>query len=270
MSNNLNLNGSVALVTGAAHGLGLGMSEALVKRGAYVSLIDIDEEAGNTAITNLEKKYNASGRALFLKCDVTNKDEFEGAFKKIIEKFGKLHIVVNNAAIMTKYLDAWEKAININFKSVVHSTLLSFKYIENTNNKNIAVINISSISALSSTILPVYQATKRAIIEFTRSIGCEYNTRMNNNNIRVMAICPGPTFNIDEDNEDIDMIVEKLKVYITRGETNPNPDRKIVIQSTDYIQNALLHVLANGKSGEVWIAENKDLPRLACLPAVQY
>ncbi|KAE9541057.1 hypothetical protein AGLY_004302 [Aphis glycines] len=256
--------GSVGLVTGGGRGIGFAVVDELLKYGACVSLLDISEETGNKAISELEIKYkSSSSRLLFIKCDVTNKIEFEDAFKKTIEKFGKINIVVNNAGIMTKYITSWELAIDLNYKAVVHGTILGLKYIENKIDRNSAVINIASIVGLSNSILPMYQSTKRAVIDFTKSIGCSFNTKAHDNNIRVMAICPGPTFdgldnNIDEKNS----LEHEVQELITSGEETPNPNRVIIIQNSDYYKAAFLHVMKNGRSGDIWIAENKEPARL--------
>ncbi|XP_060853991.1 15-hydroxyprostaglandin dehydrogenase [NAD(+)]-like [Rhopalosiphum padi] len=263
-SPNGEFDGSVALVTGGGQGLGFAIVDELLKNGAYVSLLDINEAIGNKAISELEIKYKlSSSRLLFIKCDVTNKIEFEDSFKKTIENFGKINIVVNNAGIMSKYITSWELAIDLNYKAVVHGTILGLKYIENKVDRNSAVINVASIVGLSNTVLPMYQSTKRAVIEFTKCIGCSFNTNANGNNIRVMAICPGPTFdgfdnNIDEKNS----LEHEIKELITSGEKTPNPNRVIIIQSTDYFKTAFIHVMKNGQSGDIWIAENKEPARL--------
>ncbi|XP_025194196.1 15-hydroxyprostaglandin dehydrogenase [NAD(+)]-like isoform X2 [Melanaphis sacchari] len=259
------LAGSVALVTGGGQRMGLAIVDELLKNGAFVSLIDINEETGNKAIRELEIKYkSSSSRLLFVKCDVTNKIEFEDSFKKTIEKFGKINIVVNNAGIMTKYITSWELAIDLNYKAVVHGTILGLKYIENKVDRNSAVINIASIVGLSNTVLPIYQSTKRAVIDFTKCIGCPFNMKAHGNNVRVMAICPGPTFdgfdnNIDEKNS----LEHEIKELIINGEETPNQNRVITIQSTDYVKTAFLHAMKNGQSGDVWITENKESARLA-------
>jgi len=125
---------------------------------------------------------------------------------------------------------------------------------------------------------------------------CLYNSKANVNNVRIMAICPGPTFDGFKDDADGKKHLEqKLKVYITSGEENPNPNRVILVQrraffyyyklllssllllrkscltcfawfyyfSIEYIKNAFLHVMKNGKTGDVWIAENEESPRLS-------
>ncbi|XP_022165720.1 15-hydroxyprostaglandin dehydrogenase [NAD(+)]-like [Myzus persicae] len=265
LSSNGELHGTVALVTGGGRGMGLAIVDELLKNGAYVSLIDINKEIRNNAISELEIKYKLSSksRLIFIKCDVTNEIEFEDSFKKTIEQFGKINIVVNNAGIMTKYMTSWELAIDLNYKAVVRGTMLGLKYIENNEDKKSAVINVASIVGLSNTVLPIYQSTKRAVIEFTKSIGCPFNSKATGNNVRVMAICPGATFDGFENNiEGKNALQQEIEDLITSGEEIPNPNRILIIQSTDYYKAAFLHIMKNGKNGEVWIAENEQPPRL--------
>ncbi|KAL5242177.1 hypothetical protein ACI65C_009587 [Semiaphis heraclei] len=271
-SSNGDLHGTVALITGGGQGMGLAIVEELLKNDAHVSLIDISEEIGNNAIHELEIKYksSSSNRLLFIKCDVTNEIEFEDSFKKTIEQFGKINIVVNNAGIMTKYLTSWELAIDLNYKAVVRGTILGLKYIENKVDKNSAVINVASIVGLSNTVMPIYQSTKRAVIDFTKSIGCPFNSKATGNNVRVMAICPGATFDGFENNIEVKNALKlEIEELITSGEETPNPNRILIIQSTDYYKAAFLYVLKNGKNGDIWIAENEQPPRLAHF-SIQY
>nr|BAH72009.1 ACYPI007612 [Acyrthosiphon pisum] len=109
----------------------------------------------------------------------------------------------------------------------------------------------------------MYQSTKRAVIEFTKCIGCPFNLKATGNNVRVMAICPGATFDGFENNiEGKKALEQEIEELITSGEEIPNPNRKLIIQSPDYYKAAFFHVMKNGKNGEIWIAENEEPPRL--------
>ncbi|XP_065919440.1 15-hydroxyprostaglandin dehydrogenase [NAD(+)]-like isoform X1 [Dysidea avara] len=101
----------VALVTGAAKGIGLTISKALLEKRGKVALLDIQEEAGQEACETLRKVYGKD-RVTFYKCDVTSAENLRSVFEKTVAKFGKLDIVVNNAGVVEEI--NWRKAVDIN------------------------------------------------------------------------------------------------------------------------------------------------------------
>ena len=86
----------VAIVTGAAKGIGLGIAKVLSEKGAKVVVVDWDEENGEKTAENLRKK---SRQVIFIKCDVSNEDQVKAMIDKTIETFGQINILVNNAGI---------------------------------------------------------------------------------------------------------------------------------------------------------------------------
>jgi len=111
----------VAIVTGSAQGLGRAMVERLASDGVKVVITDVNEEKINLAVEELTSKgYDVFGA----KCDVTNRDEIRALGEKVIEKYGKLDIIVNNAGItkdssFKKMTDAqWDAVMTVDLKSV--------------------------------------------------------------------------------------------------------------------------------------------------------
>uniref|UniRef100_A0A8C6T295 Uncharacterized protein n=1 Tax=Neogobius melanostomus TaxID=47308 RepID=A0A8C6T295_9GOBI len=184
------LSGKVALVTGAAMGIGRAMTEELLKNGAKAVLLDINTAAGKTLVEALEKKFGKE-KTLFAECNVECEEQLKGKkdLNKAADTFGGIDIVCNNAGILNE--TEWEKMVSIN---LVRSYTI-YLLLKNTQklppNKPLwVIVNTASLAGLGPLpSCPVYTATKHGIIGFTRamalaSLGSDYGVRFN-------ALCPG-------------------------------------------------------------------------------
>ncbi|NWR26881.1 PGDH dehydrogenase, partial [Tachuris rubrigastra] len=178
----MHVNGKVALVTGGAQGIGRAFVQALLGKGAKVAFLDRNSEAGQESKAALDEQFEAQ-RTVFIQCDVTDQEQLKGAFKKVIEHFGRLDIVVNNAGVNNE--KDWESTIQTNLTSVIRGTYLGLKKKKKGNGGNGGVIiNISSLAGLMpAAFQPVYCATKHGVIGFTRSIALAAN--MDNYGVRL-------------------------------------------------------------------------------------
>ncbi|XP_053920703.1 15-hydroxyprostaglandin dehydrogenase [NAD(+)] isoform X2 [Cuculus canorus] len=141
----MHVNGKVALVTGGAQGIGRAFVQALLSKGAKVALLDRNSEAGQESKAALDEQFEPQ-RTVFLQCDVTDQEQLKGAFKKVIEHFGRLDIVVNNAGVNNE--KDWESTIQINLTSVIRGTYLGLEYMRKGHGGDGGVIiNISSLAA---------------------------------------------------------------------------------------------------------------------------
>ncbi|XP_077987190.1 15-hydroxyprostaglandin dehydrogenase [NAD(+)]-like [Glandiceps talaboti] len=184
----MSLTGKVALITGAAEGMGKAIAEEFLKNGAKaVYLADINEKLGQETLENLRSQYGAD-KAVFDKCDVTSKEQLEAAFKGCVDKFGHLDIVCNNAGFLNEF--KWELMLSVNLNAVIEGTYLAVKYMGTQNGgKGGVVINTSSIVGLiPRQYAPIYTASKHGVIGFTRAVAFE--PAIQDNRIRVVAICP--------------------------------------------------------------------------------
>ncbi|MDH5770476.1 MAG: SDR family oxidoreductase [Candidatus Bathyarchaeota archaeon] len=184
------LKDKVAIVTGAGRGIGRGIALSLAKNGAKVVVTDISDE-----IFEVVKEIEATGsQGLAVKCDVTDREQVDGAVKKTLEIFGRIDILVNNAGIypfksfteMTE--EEWDKVMNVNVKGIFNFTKAVLpKMIEQKYGK---IISISSIagSVVGYASLVHYSASKAAVLGFTRSLAIE----VAQHGINVNAVCPGP------------------------------------------------------------------------------
>ncbi|KXJ24289.1 15-hydroxyprostaglandin dehydrogenase [NAD(+)] [Exaiptasia diaphana] len=177
----MQIKGAVALVTGAAKGIGYAFSEALLEHGAAsVRMLDISKQEGQKAQQQLESKYG-SGRAQFDECDVTSKDDLTRCVKSVITDHGKLDILCNNAGIVDE--KNWERTIAINLNAVIQGTFLGMEVMNSG-----VIVNTGSMGGLAPmSLTPTYCASKHGVVGFTRSIA---PVAMKTKSIRVNAICP--------------------------------------------------------------------------------
>jgi len=176
----------VVIVTGGAKGIGGSCSKLFHEAGANVCILDIDEK-GNEFANEL------GDTSLFIKCDVSKKDQVKNAFAQIVEEFGDIDILVNNAGIQTygsvteTTEEEWDRVINVNVKSA----FLCSKYAlpSMLNKGKGCVVNVSSVQAfITQKNVAGYTTSKTAMLGLTRSIAVDYAP-----NIRCVAVCPGTT-----------------------------------------------------------------------------
>ncbi|KAM7299968.1 15-hydroxyprostaglandin dehydrogenase [Ixodes scapularis] len=181
--------GKVALVTGAAAGLGSAIAEALLAEGCKVALLDIDERRGIKTASEFQQKYG-KGSCVFFACDVTNDGQLDECFKDTRSTFGGLDIVVNNAGIFRE--DNWRKVFAINIESVYSGILLGFKHMGKDKGYNGGhVINTASIAGLNvAPASPAYNTSKCAVVAMTRAFGSKLH--LDRHGVKVSCLCPDP------------------------------------------------------------------------------
>ncbi|XP_072446497.1 15-hydroxyprostaglandin dehydrogenase [NAD(+)]-like isoform X2 [Chiloscyllium punctatum] len=140
----MSLVGKVALITGAAQGLGKAFAEILLKNGAKVSLLDISTAVGLKTKTTFDEVYGAQ-QTMFITCDVTSGNQLKDAFKKTIENFLRLDIVCNNAGIADE--TNWQRCLDLNLVSVIRGTYLGLDCMnKKTGGAGGVIINVSSMA----------------------------------------------------------------------------------------------------------------------------
>lgn len=166
------MNDKVAVVSGAAHGIGAATAEILSREGAHVAVTDLREAEGHSVV---ERIKDANGAARFWLLDVSNKDDIARVFGEVTESFGSLDILVNNAGISginkpTHEIDAegWFKVIDVNVNGVFYCTKHAISHMRDAGGGSI--VNLSSIyGIISATDLPAYHASKGAVRLMTRT-----------------------------------------------------------------------------------------------------
>jgi 3-oxoacyl-[acyl-carrier protein] reductase len=182
----INLNGKVAIVTGAGGGIGEATSKLLAEAGCRIVLVDVDEEA----IESVTQKIKTT--TLPLKVNVADSASIKSMVKRVIDEFGSIDILVNNAGITRDALllrmkdEEWKEVLNVNLGGTFNCTREVIKWM--MKQKAGKIVNISSTIGLTGNVGQAnYAASKAAIIGFTKSCAKEVASR----GINVNAICPG-------------------------------------------------------------------------------
>jgi NAD(P)-dependent dehydrogenase (short-subunit alcohol dehydrogenase family) len=185
------LTNKVALITGGASGIGRATAELFAQHGARVAIIDIDAEQGHATVDAIQA---AGGKAIFLRCDVTQAEECQAAVEQTVQAFGRLDILFNNAGIIRRadVLETseaeWDRVMAVNVKSIFLMSKYAIPHLQKADGGSI--INTSSGWGLKGGGKAVsYCASKGAVTNMTRAMAIDHGK----DNIRVNAICPGDT-----------------------------------------------------------------------------
>jgi len=178
------LEGRVAVVTGAASGIGLATARRLAAEGASVVLADLQVEKAETAAREIGK------RATAVRCDVSSEADAEAALETALRRFGRLDVVVNNAGLMVfkpieQHLEEdWLRVLRVDLLGAFFFVKHAFLRMP----RGGVIVNISSIHAIETTPqVASYAAAKAALVSLTRSAALEGKPR----GIRVNAVLPG-------------------------------------------------------------------------------
>ncbi len=186
--------GKVAIITGAAGGLGKAQALLLAKEGAKVVLTDIVEAEPRKTVEEIRR---AGGEAIFVKHDVTREDDWAEVIKQTLASFGRLDALVNNAGILISKaitdmsLEDWRKVTAVNLDGVFLGTKHAAGAMKKSGGGSI--INISSVAGLVGMAgdSSAYAATKGGVRLFTKSSALQLSRLGHDHNIRVNSVHPG-------------------------------------------------------------------------------
>jgi NAD(P)-dependent dehydrogenase (short-subunit alcohol dehydrogenase family) len=208
----MDFTGKVALITGAANGIGRATALAFAKSGAKVVVIDRDS-AGGEATAGIIRQQG--GEATFVAADVTKAADVQAYVKAAIDTYGRIDCFFNNAGIegewkhTADYDEAmFDQVIGINVKGV----FLGLRHVlpEMLRQKSGAIVNTASVAGLVATPgMPAYVASKHAVIGLTKTSAGE----VARDGIRVNAVCPGP--------------VDTRMIHSLEQQINPNDPQSV-------------------------------------------
>ena len=187
----MRLHGKVALISGAARGMGAVEARLFAREGASVVLGDVLEQEGRDVASEIAA---TGARAVFIRLDVTCQSDWEGAVGEAMSRLGKLDVLVNNAGVYLRgYVEEtspeeWDRVMNVNAKGAFLGTRAAIPAMRESGGGSI--VNVSSFNSLvGTTTSAAYNASKAALRLLTKSTAVQYA----GDGIRANVIHPGPT-----------------------------------------------------------------------------
>ncbi|KAB0796093.1 hypothetical protein PPYR_10154 [Photinus pyralis] len=245
--------GKVGLITGGATGIGAAIARNLLEAGLKgIAIVDINERDGLESVSKLNEEFGKSS-SVFIRADVSVREQLDDAFKKTVKTFNNLDIVVNNAGRLED--SEWEATIGINLVGTVNGTILAYEHYLPTykSDDETVIVNISSMAALHRyPLAPIYASAKAGIIALTRSLGC--GPHYKRTKIKTLAICPGITSTAILDvKEDHFLGPAYFRMYQDLLRSSPP-------QPISAVSNAVIKVIKEGRSGSLWAVEHSREP----------
>ncbi|HZP02109.1 MAG TPA: glucose 1-dehydrogenase [Terriglobia bacterium] len=185
----MRLQNRIAVITGAASGIGAATAIRFAEEGAAVCLADVDSEGGQAVARKIEA---AKGKVMFREVDVSNETQVKGLMDSVVQEFGGLDILVNNAAVFlygtveTTTAEDWDRILGVNVKGYAFCAKHAVPHIRRRGGG--AIVNVGSVSSfIAQPQFVPYSTTKGAIMQLTRCMAYDHAP----DHIRVNCVCPG-------------------------------------------------------------------------------
>lgn len=181
----------IAVVTGGANGIGRAICELFAEEGAWVLVVDIEEQAGQLMVDAI---HSRGGKAQFCRADVSKQDEVQNAVETAAAQCARIDILCNNAAYLSPDFHAvlestdeeWRQCIDVALMGTHYFTKAVLPYM--LAQKQGSIVNIVSIQGMEGMMSSAaYTATKAALLGYTMSVSYDYGPQ----NIRINSLCPG-------------------------------------------------------------------------------
>jgi 3-oxoacyl-[acyl-carrier protein] reductase len=219
--------GRVAVITGAARGIGFGTATRFAEEGAAVAIVDLEESAAAEAAAKLAPTSSTGDRprAIGIGADVSDAASVDAAIARVVEELGGIHILVNNAGITRDNLlfkmteEDWDLVMNVHLKGAFLMTRAAQQHF--VAQRYGKILNLSSVSALGNRGQANYSAAKMGVQGFTRTLGIELGPF----GINANAIAPGfiATEMTDATAARVGMPVEEFRAAAAKA----NPVRRV-------------------------------------------
>jgi len=191
MEDAIMLTHKVAIVTGAARGIGRAIASKIGQRGGSVAVVDLHEANANDAVAELQHQ---GIKAVAIKTDATDKREVDDMVEKVLSAFGKIDILVNDVGwwhtmpFINNTEELWDKIIAINYRTVINCSRAVLDHMIEQQSGKIVSIG-SDVARVGGSGDAVYSGAKAAVVAFSKSLAREVARY----NINVNVVCPGPT-----------------------------------------------------------------------------
>lgn len=238
----MDLNGKVALITGAAGGIGNATLAAFARSGCTVVALDVEDENANTAVADLGPPHRSAH------LDVTNATAWRSVVSSITGDLGSIDIVHLNAGVMTRPLGAplldevwpwiteagFTKVSRVNIDGVALGILACLPHMATRGGAIVVTASVAGISPLAAD--PFYTMSKHAVVGLVTALAPALATR----NITINAVCPGGI--------DTGLVPPDLRAAVHQW------------ASPSYIADAVVGVVRAGGTGQIWVAQAEDVP----------
>jgi NAD(P)-dependent dehydrogenase (short-subunit alcohol dehydrogenase family) len=255
------LEGKVAIVTGAASGIGKASALLLAQQGATIAAIDRTPEDSEATITEIEK---SGGRGKSFIADISQVEPMQQAYDQIGKELGRIDIVFANAGINGVWApiedlepEEWDKTINVNLRGTFLTVKYAVPYLKKQGGSVIVTSSVNGTRIFSNTGATAYSCTKAAQVAFTKMVALE----LAKHRIRVNVICPGAIeTNIGENTKQRNLEAVQEPVEFPEGKIPLTDGKPGTAEQVAQLVLFLASDAASHISGtEVWIDGTESL-----------